>query len=61
VLGVVLGDERSRLGPTLEVELREDRAHVVLHRLIGQEDVGRDLLVGLALGDEREDLLFLTR
>ena len=52
----VLGDERGRLGAPLEVELREDRADVVLDRLVRQEDLGRDLLVRLALGDEQQDL-----
>src|SRR6185503_14532637 len=42
---VMPGDERGRLGASLEVELREDRAHVVLHRLVRQEDVRGDLLV----------------
>ena len=42
----------GRLGPPLEVELGEDRADVVLDGLVGQEDLGRDLLVRLALGDE---------
>ena len=48
-----------RPGAALEVELREDRADVVLDRLVGQEYLGRDLLVRLALGDEQQDLLLL--
>ena len=56
---LVLRHERRRLGPTLEVELREDRAHVVLDRLVGQEDLGGDLLVRLALGDQHQDLPLL--
>ena len=32
-------DERRRLGPPLQVELGQDRADVVLHRLVGQEDL----------------------
>ena len=47
------------LRAALEVQLREDRADVVLHGLVREEDLGRDLLVGLPLGDEREDLLLL--
>jgi len=54
-------DECRRLGSALEIQLRQDRADVVLDRLVGQEDFGRDLLVGHALGDEREDLPFLGR
>src|SRR4051794_15928613 len=55
----VLRDEGGGLGASLEVELREDRADVVLDGLVRQEDVGRDLLVRLALGDEQQDLLLL--
>ncbi len=58
-VGLELGDIGGRLGPPLEVELGEDRADVVLDRLVGQEDVGRDLLVGLAFGDEGKDLALL--
>ena len=50
---------RCGLRAALKVELREDGADVVLDRLVGQEDLGRDLLVGLALGDEQQDLLLL--
>ena len=56
---VQLRHVRGRLGAALEVELREDRADVVLHGLVGQEDIGGDLLVRLALGDKEEDLLLL--
>src|SRR5512142_539931 len=55
----MLRDERRRLGPPLEVQLREDRGDVVLDRLVGEIDLGRDLLVGLSLGHEEEDLLLL--
>jgi len=54
-----IGHERGRLGTPLEVQLREDRADVVLDRLVREEDFGGDLLVGLALGDEDQDLLLL--
>lgn len=52
-------DVRGGLGSPLEVQLGQDRADVVLHRLVGQEDVHRDLLVRLSLGDEQQDLLLL--
>ena len=55
----VLRHERRSLCPPLEVQLREDRADVVLDGLVRQEYVGCDLLVRLALGDEHEDPPFL--
>ena len=47
------------LSPALQIELGEDRADVVLDRLVGEEDLGRDLLVRLPLRDEQEDLPLL--
>src|SRR3954451_15088649 len=61
VVQAMLGDEGSGLRAALEVELREDRAHVVLDRLVREVDLGGDLLVGLPLGDQGEDLLLLGR
>ena len=58
---VMLGDEGRGLRAALKVQLREDAADVVLDRLVGQEDLGCDLLVRLALGDEEQDLPFLRR
>src|SRR6266511_3885778 len=55
----MLRDEGCRLSSSLEVQLREDRADVVLDRLVREEDIGRDLLVRLSLGDEHQDLPFL--
>src|SRR5215207_4230896 len=46
------GHVRGGLRSSLEVELGEDRADVVLDGLVRKEHVGGDLLVGLALGDE---------
>ena len=57
--GLVLGHEGRRLGAALQVQLREDRADVVLDGLVREEDLGRDLLVGLALRDQQQDLLLL--
>ena len=56
---VQLRHVRGGLGASLEVELREDRADIVLDGLVGQEDLGGDLLVRLALGDQEQDLLLL--
>ena len=44
-------DVGGRLRTTLEIQLGEDRADVVLDRLVGQEDVARDLFVRLSAGD----------
>src|SRR2546422_9017180 len=49
------------LRASLQVELAKDRADVVLDRLVGQEYLGRDLLVRLALRDQEQDLLLLGR
>ncbi len=59
MIETVPGHECGDLGPPLEVELRQDRAHVVLHRLVRQEDLRGDLLVRLALSDRQQDLLLL--
>src|SRR6266536_4732878 len=56
----VLGDERGGLGPALQVQLRQDRGYVVLHGLVREEDVRRDLLVCLSLGNQEQDLLLLS-
>src|SRR5665811_177913 len=55
----VAGYVCSGLRPALQIELGEDRADVVLDRLVGEEDLGRDLLVRLPLRDEQEDLTLL--
>src|ERR1035437_1990709 len=58
-LHAVSRDEGRRLSPALEVQLREDRADVVLDRIVRQEDLRGDLLVGLPLGHKEKDLLLL--
>jgi len=45
-----------RLGAALHLDLPVDRADVALHRVGGEVRERRDLLVALALRDEREDL-----
>ena len=40
------------LGTALHAQLGEQGRHVVLHRLLGQEQPGGDLAVGLPVGDE---------
>ena len=57
---MALGQVRRGLGAPLQVELGQDRADVVLDRLVGQVDLGRDLLVRLSLGHKREDTLLLA-
>ena len=57
----VAHDIRRGLGPALEAELREDRAHVVLDGLVRQEDGVGDLLVRAPVGQEQEDLPLLPR
>src|SRR6476646_8856657 len=58
---VPLGDVRRSLSAALQVQLRKDRADVVLDRLVGQEYFGRYFLVGLTFGDEQQDALLLGR
>src|SRR5580704_2074264 len=41
-----------------EVELHEDVADVRVDRLLGEDELLRDRVVRLALGDQREDLAF---
>src|SRR5579862_7890756 len=53
--GAPVGDGR---GPRADAELGVDPPDVVLHRLLGQEQPGGDLAVGLPVGDERHDLGF---
>src|SRR5258705_9692394 len=49
------GDGRGAgLGPQLGV----DAVHVILDSLLGEHQMGRDLAVGVTLGDERHDLGF---
>ena len=58
--GTLLGHER-RLRPPLHPQLGEDRAHVVLDRLLREIHRIRDLAVGLALGDQAQDAPLLLR
>ena len=57
--GRVTSQIRGRLGPSCDLELREDRRHVVLHRLLGELELVADLLVGATVGDQRQDPLLL--
>src|SRR4051794_6280080 len=61
LLGAMLGDIGGGLGAAGELELLEDRAHVRLDGMLAQEELARDLAVGLALGDERKDTALLLR
>src|SRR5262245_47976123 len=47
---------RRRSGPRGDAELEEDVAHVTVDGLLAQEQLPGDDLVGLARGDEAEDL-----
>src|SRR5579859_4613412 len=51
--------EGGGLGAALHAQLVEQRGHVVLHGLLGEEEVLADLPVGQALADELQDLLLL--
>src|SRR5580704_11530711 len=53
--GAPVGDGR---GPRADAELGVDPPDVILHRLLGQEQPGGDLAVGLPVGDERHHLGF---
>ncbi len=59
--GALLGQECRRLRPPLHAPLGENRAHVVLDRLLQQVDDTRDLAIGLALGDHAQDAPLLLR
>ena len=63
---VLLSQSRSpcrmhRLGPISDLKLREDVGDVVSHRLWAQDEVGGDVGIGLALGNQGEDLVFAHR
>ena len=47
------------LSPALHAQLGEQRRHIVLDRLLGEEHALADLPVGQALADQLQDLLFL--
>jgi hypothetical protein len=49
------------LGAVLHVELDQDRADVVLHRVSGNEERLRDFRVGVALRKQAEDLELAVR
>ena len=48
--------DRDRLRPGLRLELREDVAHVALHRLLGDEELGGHVRVRVAVGEQLQDL-----
>ena len=56
VSGALALHHARHLHPRAHVELAEDVAHVRLDGLDAQEQLGRDLRVGAAVGDERGDL-----
>src|SRR5450631_3982359 len=45
----------------LRAELGVDAVHVIFHGLLGEHQMGRDLTIGVTLGDERHDLGFAQR
>jgi hypothetical protein len=47
---------RDRRRPGVDAEFGVDAPDVVLHRLLGEEQVGSDLAVGMPAGDQRHDL-----
>src|SRR5437588_7551340 len=56
----VLGDVGGRFRPALHLELSEDGRDMVLDGFLGDVDVASDLRIGLALGQQGEDLAFPT-
>src|SRR5438067_997160 len=58
-LGRQLGGEHRGFGSPLHPQLREQVGHVVLHRLLGQEEAFTDLAIRKALRDEIENLALL--
>ena len=53
------GRPHRRLGPARHAELGEQVRHVVLHRLLRQEQLVGDLAVRAPLGEEMQDLALL--
>src|SRR6266700_2633638 len=51
---------RGRLGAALHAQLGEQRGHVVLHGLLGQEHLLADLPVGQPFPDQLQDPALLT-
>ena len=51
----------DRLGAGLGLELREDVADVALHRLLGDEELLRDVGVRHAVGEQLQDLALALR
>ena len=49
---------RCRLGTVVDLQLHEDAADVLLHGVFGDAEGGGDFFVGVASGDEGEDLAF---
>ncbi len=47
---------RTGLGPVLQMELLQDVAQVDFHSVLGDEKRRGDLAIGIALGDELEDI-----
>src|SRR5881394_451901 len=57
----VAGQVGRGLGPAADLQLREDRRHIVLDGLLGQLQPAADLAVRVALGDQGQDALLLRR
>ena len=57
--GTDLGGQDRRLGAALESQLGQHAGHVVLHRLLGQEHLLRDLPVGHPGTDQERSILEL--
>ena len=51
-----LGAVRGGLGPALHSQFGQQRRHVVLHGLLGQEEPFADLPIREAVGDQFQDL-----
>ena len=54
-----LDRRRGSLRAILYTQLAQNILHVILHRVLAQKQLGADLAIGLALGDQRQDLPFL--
>src|SRR5437762_14114569 len=53
------GDIGRRLGAPDELQLLEQTAHVCFDRVFAEVQLGRDLPICLAFGDQRQDLALL--
>src|SRR5579875_3041784 len=51
----IAGGVEDRLHPVVHLQLFQDRGHVVLDRLLGNEELGSDLFIGEPLSHTVED------